>query len=289
MPPQMRSTKELWPTPDGAGDEELDEELDEVLDEGRIVKLSTLASFTVCSILTLGLYLGTFVLTNSRVSRSTRVWGALDRAGLTTAVVGWDTTWPVSNPAHGIIVSNRAAWGETEAVHPREAVDMPLLLSRASEETEGRRPRLAEIARGSESGVRGRERTELAATYLEAYRHDLAKFHAAVQIAATATPDPKSEEPEAELPWCRPGREMLSAWSAASKELAEECGRRDLPRTGRYTVRIVVSGDGRLEEVTVDPENFYTTCLAQRLQGRPMPRPVDGKRCYAAYGTHWRY
>jgi hypothetical protein len=106
--------------------------------------------------------------------------------------------------------------------------------------------------------------------------------------ASATTPSLSFEDLPPDLPWCEPGLEMLRAWSESHLEYAAECGRADLPSFGRFDIEIVVSGDGRLEAAIVDPENGYTTCLAERLRGRPMPRPVDGKRCRAKYGSQWR-
>lgn len=106
--------------------------------------------------------------------------------------------------------------------------------------------------------------------------------------ATATTPSLRFEDLPPDLPWCEPGLEMLRAWSESHQEYAAECVRADLPGFGRFDIEIVVSGDGRLEAAIVDPENGYTICLAERLRGRPMPRPVDGKRCRAKYGSQWR-
>jgi hypothetical protein len=106
--------------------------------------------------------------------------------------------------------------------------------------------------------------------------------------SAAPTTGLRLEDIPPNLPWCEPGLEMLRAWSDFHAEYAEECGRADLPSLGRFDIEIVVSGAGRLEAAIVDPENAYTTCLAQRLRGRSMPRPADGKRCRSRYSSSWK-
>jgi predicted AlkP superfamily phosphohydrolase/phosphomutase len=73
---------------------------------------------------------GTTVPTTSDMARAERLWHMLDRAGISTAVVGWPTTWPARRAVkHGIISSPLAREDLPDTMQPNGAVDVRALCS----------------------------------------------------------------------------------------------------------------------------------------------------------------
>jgi len=139
-----------------------------------------------------GEYLGETAARSSALARAKRFWSILDDAGLKTATVGWLTTWPARSMERGIIISDRAAYGQEDAVYPRDCIDSDSLWMAAKEERrrllENLSPELQEvIARALESGSKTEENKRIKA-YLHDLEADIFKYLAAKSLLAAEDP-----------------------------------------------------------------------------------------------------
>jgi len=130
-----------------------------------------------------GEYLGTTMNTTSQMSRATRVWSLLERGGISSAVIGWLNTWPLSQAGAGIIVSDQVLHQPPGSVYPPEVVDVQELWERSLLEAEERHRDLIDYS------LRDEHREELTQAYLRDYQHDLIKYYAAIEIARAHQPD----------------------------------------------------------------------------------------------------
>lgn len=122
-----------------------------------------------------GEYLGETRASTGELRRSKRVWEILEDAGVSTAVVGWLSTWPVEAEAPGIVVSERAFHGDADAARHADGIDFAALRLAAHRELQRRHP---DLGRAPELAA---YRTEMA--------HDLFKLKAALAIEETARPE----------------------------------------------------------------------------------------------------
>ena len=130
--------------------------------------------------------IGTSIQTTSQMSRATRMWRILESVGLSTAVIGWYSTWPVPDSASGILISDLALFGQSNAITPEGVVDFERILDRAFVETERQL-----LKGGRVPGIPPGDwlERELLKTYYKAYARDIAKAEAAEQILRDFEPD----------------------------------------------------------------------------------------------------
>ena len=141
-----------------------------------------------------GDYRGTNVPMTGDMSRAERLWHMLDRAGISSAVVGWPNTWPARRRLEkGVIVSTLARRNLPDSVQPEGAVDVGALCKDV--EAEALR---AERDIFSLPADDSRRPWETAATPLEAdllqtffwyYNDDLCNMRVALDLNARNQPD----------------------------------------------------------------------------------------------------
>jgi len=142
-----------------------------------------------------GQYLGRTVPASAELARAQRVWDILARSGVSTAVIGWPNTWPVSTSTAGILVSDRAAYRADNSIYPPEAIDVTGLLQRAEGVGDATFDRLVfplAPGRATDEGPAATDaavQQDLAREFRSRYRIDLLNAYAAIQIAERTRPD----------------------------------------------------------------------------------------------------
>lgn len=139
--------------------------------------------------------LGGMLPTTGEMARAERLWHMLDRAGVTTGVVGWPNTWPADRPpAHGVVSSTQAHQRVPWNVAPEGAVDAIALCAG----TEAEAIAAERTIFGLPGDASGPKPWETAATPLEAdllqafywdYNNDLCNVRVARELAGRRRPE----------------------------------------------------------------------------------------------------
>jgi predicted AlkP superfamily phosphohydrolase/phosphomutase len=138
---------------------------------------------------------GHSVPTTGDMARAERLWHILDRAGISTAVVGWPNTWPARRGLqNGIISSSMANEDVPYNVQPEGAVDVRSICG--DTEAEARRTERALFALdGADTSshpwevVKNELEADLLRTFFWDYNNDLCNARIALDLNARHRPD----------------------------------------------------------------------------------------------------